>query len=269
MGMKIEKSFVVAAPRGEVWAFLTDPYRVADCLPGAAVTDQVDDTTYKGTMTVKVGPVVANYRGTLRFERLDEAAGEAELAASAQETRGKGAADMRMHSRVVERAPAETEVVVTSDVSVVGVLAQFGRGMIDDVSDQLFGRFAAEMRKRLEGPGEAGETGETAAAPSEAVVAEPEPTGAAARGEAEPALGGPPAASGRPEPAAAAAVGETPGTARRVESSPSREDGGNVLDLGPIGGAAAGRAALRTLRRPGFWVGFVLVMVVVLWLVLR
>ncbi|HEX6202056.1 MAG TPA: SRPBCC family protein [Thermoanaerobaculia bacterium] len=265
MGMKIEKSFVVAAPRGEVWAFLTDPYRVADCLPGAAVTDKVDDTTYKGTMTVKVGPVVANYRGTLRFERLDEAAGEAELAASAQETRGKGAADMRMHSRVVERSAAETEVVVTSDVSVVGVLAQFGRGMIDDVSDQLFGRFAAEMRRRLEGPGEAGET---AAAAPEAVVAEPEPTGAPATGAPEPAVGGPPVATGRPEPAAAAALGEPPAAARRAESSPSRQDGEDVLDLGAIGGAAAGRAALRALRRPGFWVG-VAVLVVILWLVLR
>jgi hypothetical protein len=256
MGMKIEKSFVVAAARAEVWAFLTDPYQVAASLPGAAVSEKVDDSTYKGTMTVKVGPVVANYRGTLRFERLDEAAGEAELAASAQETRGKGAADLRMHSRVVERGPGETEVVVTSDVSVVGVLAQFGRGMIDDVSDQLFGRFAAEMRQRLEGPAEAEAAGDgpgevvaaasgeraptvlSAAAPSEAVVAEPEPTGAAAAGE--------------PEPAAPAA---------------SRH-GGDVLDLGAIGGAAVGRAVLRTLGRPGFWVG-VAVVVVILWLVLR
>jgi hypothetical protein len=230
MGMKIEKSFVVAAARAEVWAFLTDPYQVAASLPGAAVSEKVDDSTYKGTMTVKVGPV--------------------------QETRGKGAADLRMHSRVVERGPGETEVVVTSDVSVVGVLAQFGRGMIDDVSDQLFGRFAAEMRQRLEGPAEAEAAGDgpgevvaaasgeraptvlSAAAPSEAVVAEPEPTGAAAAGE--------------PEPAAPAA---------------SRH-GGDVLDLGAIGGAAVGRAVLRTLGRPGFWVG-VAVVVVILWLVLR
>jgi hypothetical protein len=128
------------------------------------------------------------------------------------------------------------------------------------------------MRRRLEGPGEAGEaaplSAPSAAAPSDAVVAEPEPTGAPATGTPEPALGGPPAASGRPEPAAAAASGESRGTDRRTEGSPP-SDGGNVLDLGPIGGAAAGRAALRTLRRPGFWVGFVLMMMAVLWLVLR
>src|SRR4029079_15717523 len=129
MGMQIEKSFVVKAPASAVWDFLTDPYKVARCLPGAAITEKVDDQSYAGTITVKVGPVTANYRGKMRFDRLDEAAGEADIVASGQETRGKGGADMRMKSRVVERAPGETEVTVVSDVNVVGMLAQFGRGM--------------------------------------------------------------------------------------------------------------------------------------------
>src|SRR3954447_13553358 len=157
MGMEISKSFVVKASKAAVWDFLTDPYKVAKCLPGAAVTDKVDDQTYSGTMTVKVGPVTASYRGKLRFERLDEAAGEAELAASGQETRGKGGADMRMKSRVVEKGPAETEVTVVSDVNVMGVLAQFGRGMIQDVSDQLFQKFTDAMRRELETPAAAPE----------------------------------------------------------------------------------------------------------------
>src|SRR3954453_7090119 len=160
--MEISKSFVVKAPKAAVWDFLTDPYKVAKCLPGAAVTDKVDDQTYSGTMTVKVGPVTASYRGKLRFERLDEAAGEAELAASGQETGGKGGADMRMKSRVVEKGPAETEVTVVSDVNVMGVLAQFGRGMIQDVSDQLFGKFSDAMRRELKTPAAAPE----AAAPT-------------------------------------------------------------------------------------------------------
>src|SRR6185436_2934177 len=155
MGMQIEKSFVVKAPFRDVWEFLTDPKKVAGCLPGAAITDKLDDNAWAGTMTVKVGPVTANYRGKMRFERLDPAAGEAEIVASAQETKGKGGADMRMKSRVVERSPGETEVTVTSDVNVVGVLAQFGRGMIQDVSDQLFQKFSTSMRRELETPGAA------------------------------------------------------------------------------------------------------------------
>src|SRR6476619_262786 len=116
MGMKIEKSFTVQAPAAQVWEFLTDPYQVARCLPGAAITEKVDETHYTGTITVKVGPVTANDKGKMRFERLDAAAGEAELVCSGQETRGKGGADMRMSSRVQERGPNETEVSVVSDV---------------------------------------------------------------------------------------------------------------------------------------------------------
>ncbi|HYL06186.1 MAG TPA: SRPBCC family protein, partial [Thermoanaerobaculia bacterium] len=152
MGIPIEKSFTVKAPRAAVWEFLTDPVKVASCLPGAAITGREGDQSWGGTITVKIGPVTAAYRGKLRFERLDPAAGEAEIAASGQETRGKGGADMRMKSRVVERAPGETEVTVTSDVNVVGVLAQFGRGMIQDVSDQMFAKFTDAMRRQLEVP---------------------------------------------------------------------------------------------------------------------
>lgn len=150
--MQIEKSFTLRAPAAAVWEFLTDPVRVAGCLPGAAITGQVDEKSYGGTMTVKVGPVTASYRGTMRFERLDAAAREAEIVASGQETRGKGGADMRMTSRVVERAPGETEVTVVSVVNIVGVLAQLGGRMIQDVSDQLFQKFTECMRRQLEAP---------------------------------------------------------------------------------------------------------------------
>ena len=69
MGMEITKSFDVNAPADAVWAFLIDPYRVARCLPGAALTDKIDDSTYAGTITVKVGPVTASYRGKMHFDR--------------------------------------------------------------------------------------------------------------------------------------------------------------------------------------------------------
>jgi carbon monoxide dehydrogenase subunit G len=150
MGIPIEKTFVVGAAPAAVWAFLTDPKRVAGCLPGAAITEQLDAETWGGTMAVKVGPVSASYKGKVHFDRLDPAAREADISASAQETRGKGGADMRMKSRIVERSPGVSEVTVTSDVNVVGVLAQFGRGMIQDVSDQLFVTFTGAMRSALE-----------------------------------------------------------------------------------------------------------------------
>lgn len=172
MGIEIEKSFVVHAPADAVWEFLTDPRRVAGCLPGAAITEDLGDGAYGGTIGVKVGPVSANYRGRLRFERLDREAGEAEIVASGQETRGKGAADLRMRSRVAARGAAETEVQVTSDVNVVGVLAQFGRSMIDDVSDQLFERFTTAMRAELE-PAAGGAEKETAATAGAAATAAP------------------------------------------------------------------------------------------------
>ena len=154
MGIPIEKHFVVDAARADVWTFLTDPSRVAGCLPGAAITEQVDERTYTGTIAVKVGPVSARYKGKVRFERLDEEEGVAEIAASGQDMRGKGGADLRMTSRVAERGPSETEVTVESTVNVTGILAQFGRGMIQDLSDQMFRQFTDAMRAALESPPE-------------------------------------------------------------------------------------------------------------------
>lgn len=148
--MELEQNLVVQARPDAVWAFLTDPHRVASCLPGAAITEQLDEKTWAGTITVKVGPVSTSYKGRVTFERLDTATRTAEIAASGQDIRGKGGADMRMTSSLVEREPGSTEVTVRSAVSVTGILAQMGRGMIQDVSDQMFQRFAAAMRAQLE-----------------------------------------------------------------------------------------------------------------------
>jgi carbon monoxide dehydrogenase subunit G len=223
MGIKIEKSFTLQAPARTVWEFLTDPYKVASCLPGAAITGKLDEQSYGGTITVKVGPVTASYRGKMRFERLDEAAGEAEIVASGQETRGKGGADMRMKSRVVGRAPGETEVSVVSDVNVVGVLAQLGRGMIQDVSDQMFQKFTEAMRRQLETPAPAPLAPDTPAEAPAVPVATPPPPAA-------------------PEP---------------------------VLDVGALGAEAAGRAAGRILRQPGFWIAVLAVALLLFWFLQR
>jgi carbon monoxide dehydrogenase subunit G len=152
MGFSLKHSFVVKAPVDRVWAFLTDPHRVAAALPGAAISDKVGDDAYAGTITVKVGPVSARYRGKVRFDSLDVAARSARIVATGQDTSGRGGADMCMSSRLVELGPGETEVSFLSEVSVTGILAQFGRGMIQDVSNQMVGRFTEVLRADLEKP---------------------------------------------------------------------------------------------------------------------
>jgi carbon monoxide dehydrogenase subunit G len=150
--MEISKTFIVNVPAKTAWQFFTDPQRVAPCLPGAAITGQIDERTHAGTVTVKVGPVTSTYEGTLRFESIDPLARTAEIVAVGQDVKGKGGADMRMKSRLVERAPSETEVTITSNLNIVGTLAQVGRGIIQDESDQVFDRFVGAVRAELESP---------------------------------------------------------------------------------------------------------------------
>lgn len=147
--MEIRKSFVVKAKPETVWMYFTDPSWIAACLPGAEITGRVDERTYTGGITVKVGPVSSTYRGKMTFERLDVGARTAEIVASGLDVRGKGGADMRIMSRLTEHAPGETEVTVVSDVRVTGMLAQMGRGMIQEVSDHLFREFTAAMSASL------------------------------------------------------------------------------------------------------------------------
>src|SRR5438067_1827015 len=128
MAFEIAKTFTIKAPPAAVWEFLTDPERVAKCLPGAAITGKLDEKTWSGTMTVKVGPVQSSYKGKVVFEKLDAAARRAEIVAQGMDVRGKGGADLRLTSSVLEKAPGETEVTTVSRVNVTGILAQMGRG---------------------------------------------------------------------------------------------------------------------------------------------
>lgn len=241
--MEISKTFTVKAPPAEAWAFLTDPARVVACLPGAALTGQTDDGAYDGTIALKVGPVAATYRGTMRFERLDPIARTAEIVASGRDVRGKGGAEMRMTSRLTERAPGETEIVVSSQVNVMGVLAQFGRGMIEDVSDQLFQRFVEAARAQLE----------TAAA------------SAGGTGGDAPATGGVPAAASSPAApqAASSPGGPSPAAPTPGRASPAAQPA--PIDVVALGSVAARRAVGRALRRPGLWIVLVALALLLWW----
>jgi uncharacterized protein len=150
MAFEITKTFVVKASAAAVWEFLIEPQRVARCLPGAAISEKLDEKTYNGAMTVKVGPVSSSYKGKVVFERLDPATRTAEIVATGTDVRGRGGADLRLTSVVKEIAPGETEVTAVSLVNITGILAQMGRGMIQDVSDQMFQVFSQRMRAELE-----------------------------------------------------------------------------------------------------------------------
>ena len=164
MAFEIVKTFVVRSPPDRVWSFLTDPEKVASCLPGAAITGKLDEKTWQGTMTVKVGPVSSSYKGKVAFEKLDAGSRTAEIVATGQDVRGRGGADLRLTSTLLPKAPGETEVTTTSRVNVTGILAQMGRGMVQDVSDQMFQIFSQRLRAVLETAPQA-QTAAPAAAP--------------------------------------------------------------------------------------------------------
>ena len=226
MAFEIVKKFVVNAEPAAVWKFLIDPERVASCLPGAAITGKLDEKTYTGTMSMKVGPVSSSYKGKIVFDRLDEASMTAELSGVGQDVKGRGGADLKMKSEVRQNASGETEVTATSQVNITGILAQMGRGMIQDVSDQMFQIFSQRLRAQLE----------TAPAPA-APVPEPEPVVAAAPAAAPAAVQATPAAAPVAVQAAPAVLSPKP----------------EVLDVGAIGARAAGAAARRTFSSKTFW----------------
>ena len=229
MALEIVKTFEVNAAPDAVWSFLTDLPRVARCLPGAAIGDKLDEKTSSGTMTIKVGPVSSTYRGKVVFERLDPTARTAEIVATGQDVRGKGGADLRLTSSLKALPGGKTEVTAVSLVNVTGMLAQMGRGMIQDVSDEMFQIFSERMRAELESPGEA----PVAARPvTDGVGASP--AGAAVQsGSTAPPSPLPPTR----------AVAEKP----------------EALDAAALGARVARRSAARLVRQPAFWAVLLLV----------
>jgi carbon monoxide dehydrogenase subunit G len=162
--MLIENKFEVAAPVDEVWKFITDVPRVAPCMPGAELTEVVGDGTYKGRVTTKMGPVSLRFAGTAKIVEQDEAAKRVVLDANGSEEKGKGQASMKVTS-TLQRTGHGTLVNVSQDIQIAGALAQYGRGMISDVTSVLLKDFAANMQQDIERErrGEARTEGSTAA----------------------------------------------------------------------------------------------------------
>lgn len=152
MAVKIEKTFQVSEPIDKVWAFLSDPRKVGTCVPGAQITDQVNETTYKGAIKVKVGPSVTDFKGEVQVLRLDPAAHEIEILGKGQDTKGKGSASMKMTGRLRE-VSGGTEVASNAELNIVGILAQMGSRVINQVNDIMFEQFVNNFRQQLQSAG--------------------------------------------------------------------------------------------------------------------
>jgi carbon monoxide dehydrogenase subunit G len=170
MQNKQTKTFQVKDPIAKVWKFLSDPRKVAPCLPGAQITQAVDDRTFKGTITVKIGPVSTSFKGEVKILRKDEEQHELELSGTGQDPRGGGGATMKLIAKLTPLADGGTEVTGTNEVTVTGKLAQFGGRMMDDVSNLLFQQFTKSFQERL-----AQEPFDNPAAPVPKTTVDPEP----------------------------------------------------------------------------------------------
>src|SRR5690554_3480087 len=179
MAVRIEETFRVDAPVERVWRFLLDPHRVVQCLPGAELIEAQDERTFLGRVRVKVGPISASYKGRAELTEVDEQNHRVRMTGEGQDTKGAGSARMTMTSHITAGDDGSAEVSVESEVQLVGKLAQFGRGMVEEVSKQLFRQFTECARQRLEA--ETAIAGNALEAGSVAAPGESTPAAAAAQ----------------------------------------------------------------------------------------
>jgi carbon monoxide dehydrogenase subunit G len=230
--MKLENEFTVPASIDEAWAVLLDIPRVAPCLPGATVEPGGDDGTYNGTMKVKIGPISASYKGTVKIEDADESARRVAMRAQAKDARGQGTAAATITS-TMEETPDGTKVHVETDMRITGAAAQFGRGVMQDVSAKMMKRFADCLAQEIG-------SGSAAAAEEEPIMAAPEPPATNGGGTAEV----PSASSGVSSAEAAPPPSASSGVSSATTSPPPPRPTADVLDLGEVSRDAVLKRAL-------------------------
>ena len=150
MAFKIEERFEVQAPVERVWKYLIDPARVVECLPGAELLEMKDEHNFVGAIKVKVGPLAMSFKGNGKFTEINEETHQVRMVGDAREVSGAGSTKVSMLSTVAPLANGGSEVVVTADVQLVGRIVQFGRGMIEEVSRQIFRQFSTCVKSKLE-----------------------------------------------------------------------------------------------------------------------
>jgi hypothetical protein len=163
--VKLENSFEVDAPPERAWDLLMDVPRIVPCMPGATLDEVVDDANWKATMQVKLGPIGLTFATDVSRTEVDEAARRVTLAAKARETRNRGRASATIESSLAS-VDGGTRVEIVTDLSLSGTVAQYGRGMIEDISSQMVTTFAQCLQAQL---------GDSAEAAEEAVAAQAKP----------------------------------------------------------------------------------------------
>jgi uncharacterized protein len=148
--MDIKNNFDVPVPVDEAWRLLLDIKRIAPCMPGAELLEVVDPKTYKGKVSVRLGPVALSFVGTARFEEIDEAAHRARVKGQGTDAKGRGGAS-GVVTFVLLPIEGGTKVDVSTNLNLSGSVAQYGRGtgMIQDVATQIIGQFASALRAML------------------------------------------------------------------------------------------------------------------------
>jgi carbon monoxide dehydrogenase subunit G len=148
--MEFDNSFEVPLPPAEAWKVLLDINRIAPCMPGAELTEVVDQSTYKGQINVRLGPVALTFAGIVKFEQIDGQAYTARVAAQGTDAKGRGGANAASVFRL-EPAGGGSKVLVHTNLALSGAVAQYGRGVgiIQATAAQLMNQFAARLKEQL------------------------------------------------------------------------------------------------------------------------
>jgi carbon monoxide dehydrogenase subunit G len=226
--MRLDNEFVVPRPVDEAWTVLTDVERVAPCMPGAQLTEVVGDS-YHGTVKVKVGPVVAQYGGAVRFTEMDPERHHVVLEAKGKERNGRGLASALVTADLAGDGDG-TRVTVRTELTISGPLAQFGRGAIAEVSSRLLNQFVDRLKETVLQDGGA-------------------PTSAAPAAPAAPATTDPPAAPAAPVAPAVAPVAVAGGGTVAGETAPAPRSAAAPEATAP--GVAAPEATAPGAAAPG------------------
>ena len=174
--MDLNHQFTVNVPIAEAWVILTDLERIAPCLPGAQLTE-VEGDPYCGQVKIKVGPILAQFKGQASFVSRDDVAHKATLKGEGRDTTGKGNASALITAELTSVSPTSTTCTVHTDLTISGKVAQFGRGALADVSDKLLAQFSENLNQLITGaPAPAPSTPATAVAAAPVETATPAPS---------------------------------------------------------------------------------------------
>ena len=164
MAELIVNEFTVNLPIDEAWPIICDVERIAPCLPGAEL-EEIEGDVYRGKVKVKLGAVATEFKGEAQFVERDDTAHTAKLAAKGRDTKGRGNAAADIYAAAEALSPTSTKCTVTADIHITGKVAQFGRGIMGDVSKKLMDQFAHNLNTMLD---EQETVGEAAAEPADA-----------------------------------------------------------------------------------------------------